>query len=124
MTVCNRCGSQIKNVYRIGNFMFGSECVSHIDANYLREKYGDNQSKVAAVFEWIKKQPKKKKNIAIDIDSLPEVGVKIKSLGGSNLVFEVTGFSGNGVITKYFWKGWQIRLIPYDGISGYEKESA
>lgn len=120
MVVCERCGAQIKNIYRIGKFSFGSECVLHIDANYLSERYGNNQGKAVAVFEWIKKQPKKTKNIAVDIDSLPEVGMKMKSLGGSTLVFDVTGFSKNGVVTKYFWKGWQTRFIPYDGISQYE----
>lgn len=31
-TVCQRCGAEIKNVFRMGDFTFGGECIGKVDA--------------------------------------------------------------------------------------------
>jgi hypothetical protein len=122
MNVCSRCGAHIKYTFKVGDFVFGSECIFKVDEGLMRKLYGERLDLGAALMRWANRQLRSKakgalKDVSIDPDSIPTVGAQYKD--GSSLVKTVEGYTEYGLRVSSNWKGRKLfNVVPFDQVSG------
>lgn len=99
---CNRCGTEIKNIFRVGELIFGSDCILKInDAEFSRIYFGGQDLPLSKALLAFIKRNKRAKSLEIDLKAIPEVGAKVQ-WGGSTIRYEVVGYNSNGIRVKGF----------------------
>lgn len=79
---CDRCGRTIKEVFRVGDFIFGSECVFHaadfIDSNQPEKKQESPDGRKTPIETLVKAFKRLKRQKKEFLQEMPEVGVYYK----------------------------------------------
>lgn len=124
-TTCQRCGAHITRTFRVGDFVFGSECINKVDTSLLERLYGTRLDLADAVQRWAARILKSRakgapRNLEIDIATIPQIGTEIANSNGYTVT--VVGYTDKGVRVRGFsgQYGQFYNDIPFNGIGKYQ----
>lgn len=123
MTICSRCGAEIKNVFRVGELVFGSDCILKINEAEFNRVYfgGENLPLSVALIAFIKRR-KREKELQVNPSAVPEIGAKVTQGEEKRTVYEVVGYTERGIRVKTFYQkyGWCFSDVRFDRASELE----